>query len=153
MKWLDAAQDWPVEFFEQPLAVEEVEDLSALARDTPVMLALDESVLTADDVKRWRDREWSGVFVIKPALAGTAAEVVAEIAGDPGAFVISSALETNAGALAALGMAFDGRIQRALGYGVESFFAEDGLGGGIPGPRFTQANLAALIPEDVWNLL
>jgi O-succinylbenzoate synthase len=152
-EWVSAAEDWPVEFIEQPLSADAAEELSALARDTPVTLALDESVLSADDVKRWRDRGWAGVFVIKPALAGSLADLSTEIAIDPGAFVISSALETNAGATSALGLAFDTGIKRALGFGVGSFFPDDGLGGGIGRPRFDRTELITINPEDVWNLL
>lgn len=152
-RWVDAAGDWPVEFIEQPLSADAPAELSALARDTAVSIALDESVLTADDVKRWRDREWAGVFVIKPALAGSVDAVINEIAIDPAGFVISSALETSVGASTALGLAFEAGVERALGYGVSSFFADDGLGGGVARSRLTVAELEKIRSEEVWNLL
>lgn len=151
--WIRLAEDWPVEFIEQPLPVDAAEEMSALAQDTPVTLALDESVLTADDVKRWRDREWPGVFVIKPALAGSTSELLTEIAIDPAVFVISSALETDAGASTALRFAFDSGIKRALGYGVGLFFPNDGLGGSVERPSLTRNEVAAINAEDVWNQL
>ena len=42
-RWLDAAEDWPVEFIEQPLAVDATIDLVRLAADHRVPVAIDES--------------------------------------------------------------------------------------------------------------
>lgn len=152
-RWLAAAQDWPVEFVEQPLPPEAGHDLLALANDHATPLALDESARTADDVKRWRDRGWRGVFVIKPALAGVPDALLGEIAIEPEAFVFSSALETDVGLAAGLRLAFAAGITRALGFGVGGFFPDDGLGGGVDRPRLSAADALALRPEDAWNRL
>jgi O-succinylbenzoate synthase len=154
-RWLDAADAWPVEFIEQPLPAEASErDVVGLARDHATPLALDESVRGADDIKRWRDRDWRGVFVIKPALAGAPHDLIREIAIAPDQFVFSSALETDVGAAAGLHLAFASGISRALGYGVGAFFPDDGFGGAIAQPWLAERDIATLMkPEDAWNRL
>lgn len=152
-RWLAAAEDWPVEFIEQPLPAEARDDLLRLAHDHRVPVALDEAVLTADDVKRWRDRGWPGVFVIKPALSGRADALVAEIAADPAPFVFSSALETDVGLAAGTGLALRSGITRALGYGTAAFFHDDQLGGSISTPWFGPVELESLNPAAVWRHL
>lgn len=152
-RWLAAAEAWPVEFIEQPLAAPATHDLLALAHDHPVPVALDESVRGADDIKRWRDLGWPGMFVIKPALAGPADELLREIAVAPDAFVFSSALETAVGTRAGLQLALASGTSRALGYGVGAFFNDDDLGGALSRPVFAASDLDAMQPEDVWNRL
>ncbi|MBE2214096.1 MAG: o-succinylbenzoate synthase [Opitutaceae bacterium] len=152
-RWLAAAEDWPVEFIEQPLPADARDDLSQLAADHRVPVALDESVLTADDIKRWRDRGWPGLFVIKPALSGRTADLVAEIAPDPGSFVFSSALETDIGLGAGVGLALRCGVSRALGYGTGAFFHDDQLGGSIAGPWFGAPELEGINPAAVWKRL
>jgi o-succinylbenzoate synthase len=152
-RWLVAAEDWPVEFVEQPLPVEARDDLLQLAADHRVPVALDESVLTADDIKRWRDRGWPGLFVIKPALSGRADALSVEIALDPAPFVFSSALETDVGLAAGAGLALRSGITRALGYGTGAFFPDDQLGGSIQGPWFGPVELDAINPAALWKRL
>jgi len=150
-RWLAAAEDWPVEFIEQPLPVEAREDLCRLAADHRVPVALDESVLTADDIKRWRDWGWPGVFVIKPALAGPRDELRAEILPDPAPFVFSSALETDIGLVGGVRLALDCGVTRALGYGTGAFFHDDGLGGSLSSAWFGPSELPTLDPQMVWK--
>ncbi len=149
-RWLELAQAWPVEFLEQPLPAGADRDLLALARDHAATVALDESVRSADDVKRWRDLGWEGLFVIKPAFVGDAAALRAEVAVAPDRFVFSSALETDVGLRAAIGLAFDCGVTRALGFGVGAFFPDDGLGGFLREPVCDANAVRALDVGATW---
>jgi len=120
-RWMDFVADLPIEFVEQPLPVDDPDGLSGLAGDFPTPVALDESVVGVDDLKRWRDRGWEGLVVIKPALAGDLGELRDEIVGDD-AFVFSTAMESVIGRHASLKIAFDHPSRRALGFGVGAFF-------------------------------
>lgn len=153
MRWLEFASEWPVEFVEQPLPADAERDLCRLAEDHETAVALDEAVLGADDIKRWRDRGWPGVFVVKPALAGEAEALLEEIRPDPDAFVFSSALETDVGMAAGVRLAFEAGVERALGYGVAGFFGEDGLGGGLRAPVVSGETVSAIDPARVWDSL
>lgn len=152
-RWLAAAEDWPIEFIEQPLPADARDDLVRLAADHRVPVALDESVLTADDVKRWRDRGWPGLFVIKPALSGRGADLAAEVAADPRPFIFSSALETDVGLAAGVELGLRLGVTRALGYGTAAFFHDDQLGGSIATPWFGPNELDTLNPVSVWKRL
>lgn len=152
-RWLAIAEDWPVEFVEQPLPFDARDDLLRLAADHAVPVALDESILTADDIKRWRDRGWPGVFVVKPALAGRSDELVQELNADPAPFVFSSALETDVGLAAGAGLALRHGIRRALGYGTGAFFHDDRLGGSISTPWFGPIEWAELDLAALWKRL
>jgi o-succinylbenzoate synthase len=152
-RWLDAAQAWPVEFVEQPLPPAAERDLVRLAEDHGVTVALDESVRSADDIKRWRDHGWRGVFVLKPALAGAPDDWLREVRIAPTQFVFSSGLETGIGAAAGLRLAVAAGTTRALGYGVSAFFDDDGLDGGVAQPTITPGDLTAMNPETIWNHL
>jgi len=121
--WLEFAAALPVEFLEQPLAPTDPDSLLGLAADFPTPIALDESVVGVDDLKRWRDRGWPGLFVIKPALAGDPRELRAEM-GEDDPFVFSTAMETAIGHRSSLRTAFLNPSRRALGFGVGAFFPD-----------------------------
>ncbi len=68
-----------------------------------------------------RDRGWSGLYVIKPALAGNLKELRDELGNDD-VFVFSTAMEASVGRYASLKVAFANPSRRALGFGVGAFF-------------------------------
>ena len=113
--------DLPIEFVEQPLPIDDPDGLIGLAGDFPTPVALDESVVKVDDLKRWRDRGWTGLYVIKPALAGNLTELRSELGNDD-VFIFSTAMETLIGRCASLKVAFGNPSRRALGFGVGAFF-------------------------------
>jgi O-succinylbenzoate synthase len=92
-RWMAFAADLPIEFVEQPLPIDDPDGLIGLAGDFPTPVALDESVVKVDDLKRWRDRGWNGLYVIKPALAGSLQELLDELGNDD-VFVFSTAMES-----------------------------------------------------------
>jgi O-succinylbenzoate synthase len=152
-RWVRAAEPWPVEYIEQPFPAAAAADTLALARDSAVPLALDEAVRSAGDVRRWCDLGWTGLFVIKPGLAGDPRALLGEAASAPERFVFSSALETAVGMAAGLRLAFAAGGTRALGYGVAAFFGGDGLGGGLARAWISPSDLADVDAEAVWNRL
>ena len=163
-RWLERAAERPIEFVEQPCFAEasqgaaqcgRVEDtLRGLAEDFPTPLALDESLVGANDVERWLAADWRGVFVIKAALLGDPAPVIARLAAAKADVVFSSALETAVGARAALQIAFawTGR-PRALGFGVWPLFADGVFDGPFLAPCIRWEDVERLNPEAVWTAL
>lgn len=164
-RWLERTAERPVEFVEQPCfagasqgeaARRKAEDaLRGLSEDFPTPIALDESLVGADDVDRWIAAGWRGVFVVKPALLGDPVPVMARLAKAGADVVFSSALETAAGARAALRVAFAWGVAkpRALGFGVWPLFASNACDGPFPAPFFRREDLERLDPETVWNAL
>jgi O-succinylbenzoate synthase len=134
-----------VEFLEQPLM--DADTLRRLSEDFATPLALDESLAGDDDLARWTDAGWRGVFVIKPSLHGGG---LPRTGTAP--VVFSSALETVAGARAALRLALEhGAPGRALGFGVWPLFARRVFDAPLDGCVADAAALGNFNAEAAWN--
>ncbi|MEM9772748.1 MAG: o-succinylbenzoate synthase, partial [Cyanobacteria bacterium P01_D01_bin.73] len=59
-----------VEYFEQPLSPKDLDGLRALGEEFATPIALDESVATVEQLQAVAEAGWSGIVVIKPAIAG-----------------------------------------------------------------------------------
>jgi O-succinylbenzoate synthase len=155
-KWLERCAERPIEFVEQPVAARSVDALAGLAGDFPTTLALDESVAGLASLRAWLERGWPGVVVVKPALAGAPASVLALLAEHQADAVFSSAFETSVGRRAALRTAFrfqGRRPPRALGFGVVPLF-KDGRFEGLPAAPFVSAeDVSRMNLEEAWNAL
>ncbi len=154
------AQEWggelagaSVEFLEQPFPPSKIDDILRLAGDFPVPLALDESVGTLSSLRQWRDRGWPGLFVVKPALAGSPERLAAFLRERGVKVVFSSALESAIGMKAALGVAFaGGHERRALGWGTGDLFGDDGLSPRW-GSRVSRAEVETIKAGETWKRL
>lgn len=167
-RWLERCAERPVEFVEQPIATDArgAQDvLLGLANDYPTAIALDESLVDETDVERWLGLGWPGIFVIKPALFGDVASVMARLAAAHAEVVFSSALETAIGARRALEVAFAwgsrneiNRVSsqqpaRSLGFGVWPLFTDARFEGPALAPFLRKQDVERLRPEVVWNAL
>lgn len=162
--WLERCAERPVEFVEQPCLAgpgatdaqrKRVEHtLRGLAEDFPTPLALDESVASDGDVEHWLEAGWRGIFVIKPALLGDPAGVIARLGAVKADVVFSSALETAVGARQALRHAFAwSGTRRALGFGVWPLFVDTRCDGPHAAPFLRGRDVEAIDVEAVWNAL
>ena len=107
---LNALAEYDIEYVEQPLAADDVDGHAILRRETPVHVALDESV--TDEAAAWRilDAGAADVLVVKLARiggpeVGRAIAARAAAAGVP--VVLSTFFETGVGTVAALRAAAD----------------------------------------------
>ncbi|MDQ8203260.1 o-succinylbenzoate synthase [Pelagicoccus sp. SDUM812003] len=150
--WMEAVSELPVEFLEQPLPKGQEKEMRRLAGDFPTAIALDESVCSVDDLKRWRDEQWPGVFVVKASLSGGFEDLRQELGQGDCDCVFSSALETMVGAGAAIDFAIRNASQRrALGFGVEKLFADRNVGLAL-GPFLQNGDLPGIDSlERLWN--
>jgi O-succinylbenzoate synthase len=154
-RWLARCAERPVEFLEQPVAPADVDSLMGLAQDYPVKLALDESVVRLEEARKWQALGWPGVFVIKPALAGSLGELAGWATKTKADVVVSSAIETVLGRSAVLNFA---RIQpdllrRAPGFGVGEVFGDHRWDGPFTGPVLDDNWNADFNPEKLWTAL
>jgi O-succinylbenzoate synthase len=153
-KWLERCAERPVEFVEQPSAVDDPDLLLGLARDYPVTLALDESVTRLAAARDWQARGWPGVFVIKPALAGTLEELAGWATATKPDIVISSAIETFVGRAAILRFVLTHDLtKRALGVGVGGLFGDRACDGPVTGPLLDMGWCDGMNQEETWNAL
>ncbi|MGD1850310.1 MAG: o-succinylbenzoate synthase [Cyanophyceae cyanobacterium] len=128
-----------VEYFEQPLPPEDFVGLCRLQDQFETAIALDESVATVGQLREVAAAGWSGVVVVKPAIAGypqrfftgdlSAADLnyllkqpwLEKFSG----VVFSSVFETPIGQWGALKLAADlgGQSRRAMGFGTDAWLA------------------------------
>ncbi len=151
--WLQACEGRAVEFIEQPFAVGHEEPILQLANEYSTRLALDESVARTDDLRRWLDFGWGGIYVVKPALAGSPRRLLRLFESYEAEAVFSSAFETAVGAKAALTVAARAEPSgRAIGFGTIGCFADERLNLPDPGPTLSTKWLARLAPGPLWEL-
>jgi len=155
MKWLACCAERPIEFVEQPVAPDAVDALAGLAADYPTTLALDESVAGLPGLRTWLGRGWRGVLVVKPALAGDPASLMALLGKHQPDVVFSSALETSIGRQTALRAAFayKNTPPRALGFGVGPLFQDERFDAPSPGAFLTPGQASPADAEALWNAL
>lgn len=118
-RWIEACDPQRVEFLEQPFPPSEFEALQELSRSSPIAIALDESVATLEQLISCYQRGWQGIFVIKPAIAGSPQRLRQFCRQHPMDLVFSSVFEGAIARQAALRLAQElGNPRRALGFGI-----------------------------------
>jgi O-succinylbenzoate synthase len=60
-----------IEFIEQPLSPGQETAMMQLQQQFQTPIALDESVASVSHLETWERRGWRGIFVVKPAIAGS----------------------------------------------------------------------------------
>lgn len=112
-----------IEFLEQPLPVSQFDKMLALSAVYKTPIALDESVANLDRIQECYEGGWRGIFVIKPAIAGSPSQLRKFCEIHPIDAVFSSVFETQIGRQAALNLARQLSLNsRALGFGTDDWF-------------------------------
>jgi o-succinylbenzoate synthase len=123
IQWLRLFEDTrpiQVEYLEQPLRPEQFKAMALLCRYFPTPIALDESVATLAQLEHCYQKGWTGVMVIKAAIAGYPQNLASFLTGKQIDAVFSSAFETKVGRRTALALAQAFNTKgRAVGFGVE----------------------------------
>ena len=65
------AEDYNIEYIEQPLPKNELEDLSELRNHTQIPIAVDESLTSIESAKKIIEYQAADIFVLKPMLMGS----------------------------------------------------------------------------------
>jgi o-succinylbenzoate synthase len=122
-QWLEICSQEPrIEFIEQPLGADSIEQIQELAKryDTPI--AIDESVATFTLIKSAYAQGWRGIYVIKPGIAGFPWRLAEFITQHRLDVVFSSVMETSVGRDAAFRLASGLKLTRSMGFGVDEWF-------------------------------
>ncbi len=116
-----------IEYLEQPLPFDQVGEMGKMGERYRTAIALDESVATVAQLESCWGQGWRGVFVVKPAIAGSPQRLQASCQQHQPRIVFSSAFETVVGRRAALAIA--ARCSPipapALGFGTQGWFDDD----------------------------
>ncbi len=114
-----------VEFLEQPLSVDQFQEMLELSSCYGTAIALDESVATLNQLAACVQKGWRGIFVIKPGIVGSPSRLRQFVQQHNIDAVFSSVFETAIGRQAALQLAAElSRRNRAVGFGINHFFVQ-----------------------------
>ncbi|MEH2368221.1 o-succinylbenzoate synthase [Nostoc sp.] len=115
-----------IEFIEQPLPVEQFQQMLELSTSYETAIALDESVATLGQLAACYQQGWRGIFVIKPGIVGSPSRLRKFCHQYQIDTVFSSVFETAIARLAALQLAAElSRNNRAIGFGIDHFFEQE----------------------------
>lgn len=121
-RWVDIFAHHPaIEFLEQPLCLaDSLRHGPSLAAAHGILpLALDESVQTPEDWKRWlEDFDWPGYMVMKPSMFGHWSTVRRTLAACRDRVCLSSAMESPVGQAAIFRLAVLEKVPLPVGMGV-----------------------------------
>jgi O-succinylbenzoate synthase len=107
-----------IEYLEQPLPSGQFAEMMQLSVEYATALALDESVATLAHLQNCHEQGWRGIYVIKPAIAGSPRRLRHFFQTHPIDAIFSSVFETEIGREAGLKLAAElGNCDRAMGYG------------------------------------
>ena len=119
---------YPIDYLEQPIDKNNLEDLSELRFHTDIPIALDESVRDIDSVYKIIENQSADVLVIKPMISGGFRQTkkIIDIARKEGLRVnIGSLLESGVGRRACLHMASAYKIDEECGLSTGDLFVND----------------------------
>ncbi|MEH2114259.1 o-succinylbenzoate synthase [Nostoc sp.] len=115
-----------IEFIEQPLPIEQFQQMLELSTSYETAIALDESVATLRQLATCYQQGWRGIFVIKPGIVGSPSRLRKFCHQYQIDTVFSSVFETAIARLAALQLAAElSQNSRAIGFGIDHFFEQE----------------------------
>ncbi|MDM9583052.1 o-succinylbenzoate synthase [Nostoc sp. GT001] len=115
-----------IEFIEQPLPVEQFQQMLELSTSYKTAIALDESVATLKQLAVCYQQGWRGIFVIKPGIVGSPSRLRKFCHQHKIDTVFSSVFETAIARLAALQLVTElSQNNRAVGFGIDHFFEQE----------------------------
>ena len=122
-QWLEICSREPrIEFIEQPLGVDSIEQMQALAQRYNTPIAIDESVATFTLLQAAHAQGWRGIYVVKPGIAGFPWRLAEFITQHQLDVVFSSVMETSVGRDAAFRLASGLQLTRSMGFGIDEWF-------------------------------
>lgn len=115
-----------VEFIEQPLSPQYFDSMLDLSANYSTAIALDESVVTLQQLENCYRKGWRGVYIIKAAIAGSPKRLRQFCQQYKIDAVFSSVFETKIGREAVLKLAAElSNPNRAVGFGITHWFEND----------------------------
>jgi o-succinylbenzoate synthase len=122
-QWLKICSQEPrIEFIEQPLGVNSIEQMQELAKEYDTPIAIDESVATFALLQAAHAQGWRGIYIVKPGIAGFPWRLAEFITQHQLDVVFSSVMETSVGRDGAFGLASGLKLTRSMGFGVDEWF-------------------------------
>ncbi|MFQ6610822.1 MAG: mandelate racemase/muconate lactonizing enzyme family protein, partial [Fidelibacterota bacterium] len=108
----------PIDYIEQPLPPDQLDELSHLSKDIKIPIAVDESLTSFNSAKEIIRKQAAGVFIIKPMVTGSFSEIrdIVNLAkANQIRCVFSSSLELEVGRMAIIHLAAVNHITEPCG--------------------------------------
>ncbi|MFK0734092.1 MAG: o-succinylbenzoate synthase [Gloeotrichia echinulata IR180] len=154
VEWLKAGDRIGIEFLEQPLPATEFDPMLHLSKEYSTIIALDESVASIAQLQACYEKGWRGIFVIKPAIAGSPKMLRQLCYNHEIDAVFSTVFETPIGNRFALKLSAElSRTNRAAGFGVAHWFPNQDFLSEAETNKFIPDARCHLTHEDIWNYL
>ncbi|MDF5723889.1 MAG: o-succinylbenzoate synthase [Rhizonema sp. PD37] len=152
-EWLKACDRHQIniEFLEQPLPTSEFNAMLSLSNQYSTKLALDESVANIHQLKTCYQQGWRGIFVIKPAIAGSPKLLRQFFQDNEIDAVFSTVFETPIGKCAGLRLNTQlSKNNRAAGYGIAHWFTNNDFFSELETTSFQPHTPAQPTAEEIW---
>lgn len=121
-------EDYNIEYIEQPLPKNELEDLSELRNHTQIPIAVDESLTSIESAKKIIEYQAADIFVLKPMLMGSYQSCIDIIkCGEESRIktVITTTIGTEIERYSCIQIAFATDIKLACGFSTTSFLLDN----------------------------
>lgn len=141
-----------LDYVEQPMAVGCEWEMQAIGERYGVIVALDESIRTVEDIQYFENEGWRGYYVVKLSIMADWDQLNELSAAVKQRIIYSSCLETGIGVEMALRRIPNGET-RAVGFGISTVFTEDGLSCHEKTNTITSGRMTAMQFEEIWKLL
>lgn len=127
-KWLSSLEKFRVEFLEQPLQRQMIEETIQLSEEFPTEVALDESIATSQDIIDTYNQGFRGVFASKPLRLAELQKFLCWRDTTEAKISYSTIFETSIGSSFGIKLAASDKHNRyGLGYGTGDWFEESDL--------------------------
>ena len=128
IRFCKSMEQFNIEYIEQPLAPQKLEDLSELRMHTKIPIAVDESLTNVESAKQIINLQAADVFIIKPMMIGDYYEVndIINLAHDNDVrCIITNMLDGAINRMACIHIASANNIHHACGLSMDNLFESD----------------------------
>ena len=128
IRFCKSMENFNIDYIEQPLAPNELEDLAELRLHTKIKIAVDESLIDTNSAYKLIENQSADIFVIKPMVIGSYSDInkIIEIAtNDNVECVITNMLDSAINRMACIHVALSNNINRPCGISGDHLFHSD----------------------------
>ena len=128
IRFCKSMEQFNIEYIEQPLPKEELEDLSELRMHTEIPIAVDESLISIKSAQKIIDIKAADIFVIKPMIIGDYNEIhkIISLANKNDIkCIITNMLDGAINRMACIHIASANNISGACGLSIDNLFQSD----------------------------
>ena len=148
IRFCKSMENFNIDYIEQPLGTNELEDLAELRLHTKIKIAVDESLVDIESAYELIENQAADIFVIKPMVIGSYTdinEIIKMATNDNIECVITNMLDSAINRIACIHIALSNNIKSSCGISGDNLFDRDlGVTPEILGGKLSLPNLNGL---------